>query len=428
MPCADSEARVALVDVNNFYVSCETVFNPRLAGKPVVVLSNNDGCVVARSPEAKALGIRMGHPWHFLQDLAKEHGVIAYSSNYALYADMSQRVMGILCDMASTQEIYSIDECFCDLTGIGDPVAHGRTMRQRVLQWTGLRVCVGIASTKTRAKLANHIAKKHPQFGGVFDLDGLSVAEEAEWLSTISVAEVWGIGGRMQQHLAAMGIETARDLQQADAGRLRQRFNVVVERITKELRGIGCLELELLAPPKQQIMASRSFGRPVTGQSELREAVLSYVSRAAEKLRQQESLAGVLQVFIRTNPFKPDMPQYANATTLRLPFATDDTLTLARFAGVAVTQLFRPGFVYKKAGVMLTELTPKAQRQATLFEDEGQLERRERLNGMLDAINRRFGSGSLALAGSGIRKGWRMNRANLSPCYTTRLEDLIEVR
>ncbi|MHA7835734.1 MAG: Y-family DNA polymerase, partial [Algiphilus sp.] len=251
MPSAASEPRFALVDVNNFYVSCEQLFQPRLVGKPVVVLSNNDGCVVARSPEVKALGIRMGHPWHQLQREARLHGITAFSSNYTLYADMSQRVMTILGGMCPAQEVYSIDECFCDLTGLPQPAEQGRCMRQRIAQWTGLPVCVGIGSTKTRAKLANHIAKKQSQHGGVFDLEACDAVAQSRLLEDIPVDEVWGIGRRIGESLRAMGIATAVALRDADRARIRQRFNVVIERVVRELQGVSCLDLEEVAPTKQ---------------------------------------------------------------------------------------------------------------------------------------------------------------------------------
>lgn len=418
MPFVSSEQRFALVDVNNFYVSCEQLFQPQLVGTPVVVLSNNDGCVVARSPEVKALGIRMGHPWHMLKREAREHSITAFSSNYTLYADMSQRVMSILGDMCPAQEVYSIDECFCDLTGIRRPAEHGRAMRQRIGQWTGLPVCVGIGSTKTRAKLANHIAKKNPEHGGVFDLEALDAAEQAAWLDAIPVSEVWGIGGRMTGHLEAMSITTAKALRDADPARIRQRFNVVVERVVKELRGTSCLALEEVAPAKQQIMASRSFSRAVTEKRELREALLTYIARAAEKLRAQGSLTNAVQIFIRTNPFKEGV-QYANSTTIRLPIATDDTLTLGRFVVLGLERLYRPGFGYQKAGVILMDLSPHAQRQAGLFDDVSAINRRTNLNASLDAINQRFGRGAVAVAGAGSERGWQMRRGNLTPAYTT---------
>jgi len=428
VPSGDSEARFALVDVNNFYVSCEQLFQPRLAGKPVVVLSNNDGCVVARSPEVKALGIRMGHPWHQLQREARLHGITAFSSNYTLYADMSQRVMTILGGMCPAQEVYSIDECFCDLTGVPEPLQQGRRMRERIAQWTGLPVCVGIGSTKTRAKLANHIAKKQPQHGGVFDLEACDANAQSVLLDGIAVDEVCGIGRRIGESLRAMDITTAAALRDASRARIRQRFNVVIERVVRELQGVSCLSLDEVAPTKQQIMASRSFSRTMKARGELREAVLSYVARAAEKLRGQGSLAGAIQVFIRTNPFKSEVAQYANSTSLHLPLATDDTLTLGRFALAALDLLYREGFAYHKAGVMLMDLVPRSQRQGGLFDDGDAIDRRSRLNSTLDAVNRKFGRGTLAVAGAGTERGWQMRRQHLSPAYTTAVESLPEVR
>ena len=318
-----------------------------------------------------------------------------------------------------------IDECFVNLTGVPDQREYGLSIRQRVQQWTGLTVCVGIGGTKTRAKLANNIAKKNPEFGGVFDLDALSPSQEQAWLEKIAVRDVWGIGRRLEEQLDALGILTAADLKAADPKAIRRRFNVVVERTVEELRGVSCLSLELLSPAKQQIMSSRSFGKTVTEEHELGEAVATYVSRAAEKLRSQESLAGAVHVLVETNPFK-DVPQYHNSTTIRLPFATDDTLTLTKFALWGLGKLYRKGFQYKKAGTMLMHLQPKAQRQATLFEDTAKIERRARLNRAMDSLNHRYGRGSVALAASGTGSRWHMQRANLSPRYTTSIEEIPE--
>lgn len=420
--------RIALVDVNNFYASCETIFNPKLAGRPVVVLSNNDGCVVARSAEAKALGIKMAVPWFQLKDLAKQHDIVALSSNYTLYADMSNRVMSILADMAPSQEVYSIDECFLDLTGIADLVTHGRDIRERIRQWTGLPVCVGIASTKTRAKLANHVAKKRPQWQGVFDIESLSQSEQDQLLSEIEVGEVWGVGRKISARLQAMGIHTVQQLRDADAKAIRDQFSVVVERTVEELRGIACIEIETDTPNKQQIISSRSFGQEVESFEDLREAVLSYIARAAEKLRSQESIAGAVQVFIHTNLFKLNQPSYSRSFLYPLPTPTDDTLMLGRHAVAGLGRIYRKGYRYKKAGVMLTDLSPKAMRQATLFDDTTAQERRERLNAALDRVNLKYGRGTAAVAGAGIRKVWTMQRGNLSPEYTTSWEGLPSAR
>jgi len=303
---------IALIDVNNFYVSCERVFNPKLEGRPVVVLSNNDGCAVARSNEVKALGVKMGQPWFQLKDLAKKHGIIAYSSNYALYADMSNRVMSILSMFSPEQEIYSIDECFLDLTGFKrhSHTGYGQKIRKRIKQWTGLPVCVGIGSTKTLAKLANHIAKKNLEFNGVCDLNSLSPQQQEDWFSKIEVGEIWGVGRRLAPKLHEIGIKTVWDLQTASPSQLRARFSVVMEKIIREINGTSCIELEEINPPKKQIVSSRSFGIPVSDLASLEESVSLYISRATEKLRRQQSYAGSVHVSIRTSPFNEKEPYY----------------------------------------------------------------------------------------------------------------------
>jgi DNA polymerase V len=416
-----------LVDVNNFYVSCERVFDWRLIGKPVVVLSNNDGCVVARSAEVKALGVKMGAPWFQLRALAQQHGIIALSSNYILYGDMSRRVMTILADMAPRQEVYSIDECFLDFAGMRERIEYGQVIRARIARWTGLPVCVGIAPTKTLAKLANHIAKKRPAYAGVCDLAACGDDERTGLLASIEVGEVWGVGRRLTAKLNGVGVTTVRDLREADAAMIRDRFGVVMERTVRELRGESCLAMELVTPDKLQIMCSRSFGREVTSFEGLRESVLTYVSRAAEKLRRQDSLAGAVMVFAQTNPHK-DVPQYSRQTVVPLPEATDDTLMLGRAAVAGLRVIYRDGFRYKKSGTMLLQLSPKAQRQATLFEDVAGRERRGRLNATVDRINLKYGRRTVALAGAGLEKPWSLLAENRSPAWTTSWVHLPVVR
>ncbi|EEF26393.1 uv inducible DNA polymerase umuc / mucb, putative [Ricinus communis] len=348
---ATAQRAIALVDVNNFYVSCERVFNPKLRNRPVVVLSNNDGCAVARSNEVKALGVPMGAPWFKFKDLAKQHGIIAYSSNYALYADMSNRVMSILRQFSPNQEVYSIDECFLDLTGFArrDLVVYGQDIRKRILQWTGLPVCVGIASTKTLAKLANHCAKKRPEYHGVCNFNSLSPAALDEILDSIEVGEIWGVGRRLAPRLQQLGFHTVLDLKRADPETLRQQFSVVMEKTIRELNGTVCIELEEINPPKKQILSSRSFGVPVTDIDGLSESISLYVSRAAEKLRRQHSYAGSIYVYIRTSPFKKHDRQYSNGMTVPLPSPTDNTTKLVSVALWALKQLYRPGYHYAKA-------------------------------------------------------------------------------
>lgn len=417
---------IALIDVNNFYVSCERVFNPSLEGKPMVVLSNNDGCAIARSNEAKALGVKMGEPWFKLKDLARRHGIIAYSSNYALYADMSNRVMEILRGFSPQQEVYSIDECFLDLTGFErrDLTDYGLEIRSRIKQWVGLPVCVGIGASKTLAKLANHIAKKNPEFNGVCDSNAMTEQEWNNWLARIEVGEVWGIGRKLAPQLNAMGIHTVLDLKRADTATIRSRFSVVLEKTIRELNGTVCIDLEEAPPTKQQIVSSRSFGMPVTDLQSLAESVTLYMSRAAEKLRRQQSCASSVHVFIRTSPFKPDEPYYANSLTIPLPSPTDDTVKLVRAVLWGLKRIYKPGYRYQKAGVMLSELVPLDQCQGDLFAQTPQTTRSARLMAAMDSINRSMGRQTVKLAAEGFRQPWKMKQGNRSPGYTTRWEEL----
>jgi DNA polymerase V len=422
---------IALIDVNNFYVSCERVFNPKLRNKPVVVLSNNDGCAVARSNEVKALGIGMGAPWFKFKDLAKQHGIVAYSSNYALYADMSNRVMSILRQFSPDQEIYSIDESFLDLTSFQskDLLAYGQQMRNRILTWTGLPVCVGIGSTKTLAKLANHCAKKRPIFNGVCNFNTLDEATLNQLLSEIEVGEIWGVGRKLAPKLEALGFKTVLDLKRADPETLRQQFSVVMEKTIRELNGTVCIELEEVTPAKQQILSSRSFGQGVSDYNSLAESVTLYMSRAAEKLRKQQSYARCVYVYIRTSPFKPKLPFYSNGFSVSLPTPTDDTRQLVRVALWILKRIYRAGYQYQKAGVMLSELVPSQGIQADLFTGSNTISsaKSDRLMLVLDTINRKMGKESLKLASEGFKRPWKMKQGNKSPCYTTRWQDLLKV-
>jgi DNA polymerase V len=418
----------ALIDGNNFYVSCERVFNPKLEGKPMVVLSNNDGCVVARSAEVKALGVKMGEPWFKLKNLARKHHIIAYSSNYTLYADMSNRMMSVLSTYSPNQEIYSIDECFLGLEGFGryDLVAHGQKMRQQVRQWVGLPVCVGIGATKTLAKLANHCAKKNlAGQDGVCDLGRLSSGEQDKLLGRISVNEVWGVGRRLTEKLASMRITSVRDLRDADTRTIRDSFSVTLERTIRELRGISCLELEELAPAKKQIISSRAFGAYVHTLTGMEEAVSLYMARAAEKLRRQHSVAGAVQVFIRTNPFKDEHAQYQAGVTVPLPSPTSDTRRLTHAALIGLKRLYKPGYSYQKAGVMLMELREAGHEQSMLFDEP--VPDLPRLMDVIDRANDKWGRGTLRLASEGVEKTWHMKRGNLSPSYTTNWNELPRV-
>jgi len=415
---------IALIDGNNFYVSCERVFNPMLEGRPVIVLSNNDGCAVARSNEAKALGVKMGAPWFQLKDLAKKHGIIALSSNYALYGDMSNRMMSVLARYSPDQEIYSIDECFLGLEGFAnfDLVAHAQAMRRQVRQWVGIPVCVGIAETKTLAKLANHCAKKG--FAGadsVCDFGRLSDADKSVLFSTIEVGEIWGIGRQLSKQLIARGIDTVEALRTADAKVLRREFSVTMERIVAELNGESCVDLEDVAPAKQQIMSSRSFGKYLTDLDSLQEAVASYIAIAAAKLRHQGSVAGMVQVFIRTSPFRDNAPQYSKTLTIPLPTPSDDTLRLTQAALWGLRRIYRPGFEYQKAGIMLMDLVPAGIRQQDLFYAA---RNNDALMKVVDRINRAWGRGTIRSAAEGTAKTWSMKRERMSSRWTTRWDEL----
>src|SRR5665647_2091236 len=361
---------LALVDCNNFYVSCERMFNPRLEGKPVVVLSNNDGVAVAHSNEVKALGIKMGEPWFKMEKIARQHGIIAYSSNYTMYGDLSARVMSILSDFSPKQEIYSIDECFLDLDGF-DPqslMAYGQRIRQTVKQNVGIPVCVGIADTKTLAKLANHCAKKGlAGENGVCDFGRLEEQERNALFASIPVGEVWGVGRRITEKLLTMNIETVEDLRTASQKAIREQFSVVLERTLQELNGIPCIELEEAGTPRQQIMVSRSFGSEVTALDDLAESVSYFATKAAEKLRDDGSVAASVCVYVRTNPFKEDEPQYQRSMIVPLCQPSDDTMALINAAIKGLKKIYRSGYRYKKTGVLLMGLQSKETLQACLL-------------------------------------------------------------
>lgn len=419
---------IALVDCNNFYVSCERLFQPGLEGKPLVVLSNNDGCVVSRSQEVKDLGVRMAAPWFQLKDIAKRHGITALSSNYALYADLSNRVMRLLSQWSPDQEIYSIDESFLDLTGILEPTRYCQRIRSSIKQCVGIPVCVGIAPSKTLAKLANHVAKKQPHYGSVCNFNEMTEEHLDSLFATIAAGEVWGVGKRTANRLQDMGITSVLELKRAPAKRIRAEFGVVLERTVAELNGEACLELDDIASPCQQIICSRSFGIAVYALADLEQAVIAYTTRAAEKLRRQHSLSGGIQVYIRTNPHREKEPQYQHGITVPLPDPTDDTRLLCRAALSGLRQIYRNGFAYQKAGVTLSEIIPEAARPRTLFDDVGAQQKSRALMATLDQINRSMGSGTVRLLGEGVRKSWAMRRENASRRYTTEWDEIAVVR
>ncbi|HBU6577858.1 TPA: Y-family DNA polymerase [Klebsiella oxytoca] len=419
----------ALCDVNSFYASCETVFRPDLKGRPVVVLSNNDGCVIARSAEAKPF-VKMGEPYFKQKDMFRRHGIIAFSSNYELYADMSNRVMTTLEELSPRCEIYSIDEAFCDLTGVRncrDLTDFGREIRETVLRRTHLTVGVGIAQTKTLAKLANHAAKQwQRQTGGVVDLSNLE--RQRKLMSLLPVDEVWGVGRRISKKLEAMGIKTVLQLADTDIRFIRKHFNVVLERTVRELRGEPCLGLDQFAPVKQEIVCSRSFGGHITEYLEMRQAICSYASRAAEKLRGEHQYCRFISAFVKTSPFALNEPYYGNSASVRLLTPTQDSRDIINAAVKCLDKIWKDGHRYQKAGVMLGDFFSQGVAQLNLFDDSAPRAGSEKLMEVLDHLNAKGGKGTLYFAGQGIQQQWQMKRELLSPRYTTRFEDLLVIK
>ncbi|NVK41577.1 MAG: translesion error-prone DNA polymerase V subunit UmuC [Oceanospirillaceae bacterium] len=418
----------ALVDCNNFYASCERLFRPDLKGRPIIVLSNNDGCVVARSAEAKSLGIKMGVPFFQIQQLVREHDVQVFSSNYALYGDMSARVMSLLEQMAPRVEVYSIDEAFLDLSGVSacsDLETFGHQVRFEVQKCTGIHVCVGIAPTKTLAKLANHAAKRYPKTGGVVDL--MDPARQRRLLSITPVDEVWGVGRRLAPRLNTAGIRTALELADANPKSVRRQFNVVLERTLRELNGISCLELDTIPPSKKQIVCSRSFGERVTDYDNMHAAICRYVERACEKLRAQRSTARMLNVFIRTNPFNSTDPYYSNSANIGIPEPSADTRDFIEAAVRGLRSIWKPGYRYMKAGVMLSDFYEPGTFQPSLLEVNVRPSSSTVLMETLDRINQ-SGLGQVWFGGQSRAKNWTMKRQYLSPSYTTRWSEIPVVR
>ncbi|HHO76590.1 MAG TPA: Y-family DNA polymerase [Deltaproteobacteria bacterium] len=410
----------ALVDCNNFYVSCERVFNPSLAGKPVVVLSNNDGCVIARSNEAKDAGIQMGQPIFQCRDLVSKHNVRVFSSNYCLYGDISGRVMDILSHFTPEMEIYSIDEAFLCMDGIsGDPADYAHDIRHIVKKWVGVPVSVGIGPSKTLAKAAAVVAKKVSRHEGVFDITACA----QDILSVMDVADIWGIGRQYSRFLRQHGIETALDLRDADDTWIRKNLKTPGLRTVMELRGISCIPLEQSQAPKKTIVCSRSFGRKVTDLDELKEAASAYVSRAAEKLRAQKSAASFIEVTLTEFPFNQGAPA-THIASMDIPVATSYTPELISYAKALLERVYKKGPVYRKAGIMLSGIVPRGRVQASLFHPCHEGPREHVLMETVDAINARWGTGTIVCAASGSNRPWWMRQAHRSPRFTTSWKEL----
>ncbi|WP_247236350.1 Y-family DNA polymerase [Telluribacter sp. SYSU D00476] len=418
----------ALVDCNNFYVSCERVFDPKLENRPVVILSNNDGCVIARSNEAKALGIQMGAPAFLMQKELEKNEVVVMSSNYALYGDMSNRVMQTLHELVPALEVYSIDEAFLDLRNMpySDPERLARRLRKIVGHYTGIPVTIGIASTKTLAKVANRYAKKRTAAGAYYCIDTDAKQEHA--LAVTAVEDVWGIGRQYTKLLESQGIHTALDLALTDVAWVKKHMSVVGERMVRELCGQCCYDLEDQPQPKKGICTSRSFGHPVTEYSILQEAVATFTARCAEKLRKQNAAANLLHVFTFTNRHRPDQPQYYGSKVIQLPVASNSTMELIQVAMRGLELVFKKGYYYKKAGIMVSGIVPENQVQADLFSfDQRKRELDRKALAALDRINQRMGRDTVKVAMQGYNRSWHLRQERRSRCYTTRWTDLLEV-
>jgi DNA polymerase V len=425
----------ALIDGNNFYVSCERVFRPDLNGLPVVVLSNNDGCAIARSNEAKALGIAMGAPWFQIKGMAESHGLVALSANFALYGDLSDRVASLTAGFGPRQEIYSIDESFIDLTGVTrDHVAYGHRMRSRILDWVGSPCGIGIGATKTLAKLANHVAKtaerkpgSYPaRFARVCDLSAMSPAEFSDVMERTNVDEVWGIGRRISEQLNDGGVRTVAQLVALDPATVRRGWSVVLERTVRELQGMSCVALEDVPADKKEIATTRSFGNIITEKYQLIEAITDFATRAGEKVRGQSGLAGLVHVFIRTSPFRKNDAQYSRCITVPLRRPTCDTRHLVAAAVMGLERIYRPGYNYAKGGVILMELQPdtRIQNELDLGDDAPD---KGKLMVALDTLNQRYGKGTVIMGSSGNRgddREWSMKQERRTPAYTTKWEDM----
>jgi len=415
---------IALADCNNFYASCERVFRPELEGKPVLVLSNNDGCVIARSNEVKALGIKMGEPAFKIKEIIRKNKVHVFSTNFMLYGDMSNRVMSILKQESSAIEIYSIDEAFMDMSEIGGVEEKAILLRAQVKQWTGIPISIGLAHTKVLAKIANHIAKKYRK-NGVFVLEGTDLIERA--LKFFPVEDLWGIGRQTAKLLHKNNIKTAWQLAQCDDRWIKRNLNITGLKLVKELRGEIYYPLGVVQAPKKNICTSRSFGKEVESIDELRESVSTFASNCAKKLRDQNTVCKKVSVFILTNPFKPEAKQYQGYQILEFPTATNDSLEISKMALQGLRNIFKEDCIYKKAGVIVHDISPESQLQLSMFDTVDRAKRKS-LMSTFDSINNKMGGDSVRLTIQGFDRKWKMKQEQLSPCYTTRISELLDVK
>ena len=416
---------IALIDCNSFYASCERIFNPKLLGKPIVVLSNNDGCIITRSAEAKALGIKMGEPYFKAKKIIEKNNVKVFSSNYSLYGDISQRVMEILLGFSPEVEIYSIDEAFLNFKGFKNHelLTYCKHIRQTIKQWVGIPVSIGVGSTKTLSKIANHLAKKEADYEGICILKSDEKIEEA--LNRIEIGDVWGIGRRLSKFLRNYEVRTAKQFAFLDRRWIRKNMGVVGEKIQLELCGVSCLDLELLPSPKKSCCVSRSFSRPIEKIEELQESIANYGSRVAEKIREEGLIAQFMSIFVLTNHFNKKEKQYSSSIKLQLDYPTSDSKLIVKRAVEGIKRIYKEGYRYKKAGIILYELHSSSSVRGLLDYDKP---RTDSLMRSLDEINYRYGSATLRLAAEGIRRSWHMRREKVSPCYTTSFDQLMIVK
>ncbi len=414
---------IALVDCNNFYASCERVFNPKIENKPVIVLSNNDGCVIARSNEAKALGIKMGEPAFKLKNLIEKYNINVFSTNFALYGDLSKRVMNIMSTEVEKMEIYSIDEAFLDFSDYASK-KRGLAIREKVKKWTGIPVSVGIAPTKVLAKVAGHIAKKHTK-SGVFIFDDEDLIRRA--LNFFKVEDLWGIGSNTAKKLKSVGIHTALQFRQCDSSWVKRNLSVNGVRLQKELFGEVCYPIETKIKRRKSICTARSFGSEINKLSKLKEVIGSHANTCATKLRKEKSCCTTVGVFLSTNPFKPQAKQYNPYTVTQLHVPTNDSMEIVKVAIKALESIYRGDCIYKKAGVVVSGTVPQEQTQLSLFDslDRG---KRENINIAVDRVNSLMGKNKVHLAVQGNGRKWKIKQERLSPCYTTRFADILEVR
>ena len=416
---------IALIDCNNFYASCERIFNPKLIGKPIVVLSNNDGCIIARSKEAKKLGIKMGEPYFKAKNIIEKNKVEVFSSNYSLYGDISQRVMETLSSFSSEVEIYSIDEAFLGLNGFEnyELKTYCNHIRQTINKWVGIPVSIGVGPTKTLSKIANNLAKKNSNYKGVCILENKIEIKKA--LNQTSIEDVWGIGRRLSIFLKKYNINTAHHFSEMDRGWVRKNMGVVGEKTYLELNGVSCLDLDLVPSDKQSCCVSRSFSQPIEKLFDLEESISTYGSRVSEKIREEGLVAESMSIFVLTNHFNRREKQYSNSIKLHLPFPTNNSIKIVKRSLEGIRKIYRPGYKYKKAGIILYGLSRQNVTKGLLDYDR---EASDSIMQTIDKINNRYGGETIKIASEGIKKIWKMKRENVSPCYTTRFDELVEVK